>query len=326
MLRYLGKRLLSLVAVFFIVSILMFLLYRLIPGDPVRMMLDGSRASLDPERYRIMYEATRKKLGLDQPLPIQYLSWIGNLLKGEFGYSSVYRMEVSQLVAVPLKNTLLLNGCAFLLVFAITIPVGIFTAVKKNTILDHSIQVASVIGYSIPTFIVALLCIYILAIRSHLLPIGGMHTPGVTGNWLVRMSDLFFHMILPLLVMTISSLGSVIRYVRAAMIEVLQMDYIRTARAKGLPQRVVIYTHAFRNALIPVVTIVTSWFVGVFGGSVVVETIFGWNGIGKVLFEALKQQDYAVVLTMQMFYVMLSLLGNLIMDLGYCLVDPRIKL
>lgn len=324
--RYLCKRLLYLIGVFFIISILMFFLYKMIPGDPVQMMLDTAKAFTDPERYQIMYEAARKQLGLDRPLVIQYLSWIRKMLRGDFGYSSMYRMDVIDIVAVPLKNTLLLNICAFLLVFAITIPIGIMTAVKKYSTFDHIVQIVSVIGYSLPTFIVALLFIHLLAVRFPLLPISGMHTPGLIDDGVGRFYDTFYHMILPLIVMTVSSLGGIIRYIRTAMIEVLQMDYIRTARAKGLSQRVIIYTHAFRNALIPVVTIVTSWFVSIFGGSVVIESIFGWNGIGKVLFDALKQQDYAVVLTMQMFYVVLSLLGNLMMDLGYCLVDPRVKL
>lgn len=326
MIRYLCKRIFYLICVFLVVSVLMFLLYKSVPGDPARMMLDTAKASTDPQRYQIMYEAARKQLGLDKPLLLQYVSWISNMLRGDFGYSSAYRMEVVQLVATPLKNTLLLNLCAFFLVFIIAIPIGVLTAVKKHSVFDHFVQISSVVGYSLPTFIVALLLIYGFAIKLNWLPISGMNTPGFVGNKIQSFWDTIYHMILPLLVMTVSSLGGIIRYMRAAMIEVLQMDYIKTARAKGVPEKAVLYSHAFKNALIPVVTIVTSWFVGVFGGSVVIESIFGWNGIGKVLFEALKQQDYAVVLAMQMFYVVLSLFGNLIMDLGYCMVDPRVKL
>ena len=135
-----------------------------------------------------------------------------------------------------------------------------------------------------------------------------------------------YHMALPLIVMTLTSLGSITRYTRAAMIDVLSQDYIRTARAKGLREKVVIYSHAFRNALIPLITILTTWLVSAFSGSIVIETIFGWNGIGKLLFDALQQRDFMVVLAMQMFYVLLTLAGNLIMDIGYALVDPRIKL
>ena len=324
--RYLLRRAVYLCGVFFVVSILMFVIYKMVPGDPVRMMLDSSKASTDPERYQQMYDTVRRQLGLDKPLPIQYLNWMGSLLRGDFGYSSVYRMKVVDLVAEPLKNTLLLNACAFLIVFAITLPIGIWTAVKQNSIFDHVVQVGSVVGYSLPTFITALLFIYLLAIRFCLLPISGMHTPGLAGSGWAKAGELLYHMILPLIVMTAGSLGGIIRYVRTAMVDVLQMDYIRTARAKGLPKKAIIYAHAFRNALIPVVTIVTSWFVSIFGGSVVIESIFGWNGIGKVLYEALKQQDYAVVLAMQMFYVVISLVGNLLMDVGYCLVDPRVNL
>ncbi|MEG1804981.1 MAG: ABC transporter permease, partial [Clostridia bacterium] len=151
-------------------------------------------------------------------------------------------------------------------------------------------------------------------------------SPGLTGNYFTMLMDKMYHMILPVAVMTFSSLGGITRYVRATMIDVLSMDYIRTARAKGLKEKTVIYSHAFRNALIPFVTILTGWFIGIFGGSVVIESIFLWNGIGKVLYDGLMQRDFAVVLAMQMFYVILALLGNLVMDIGYMLVDPRVKL
>lgn len=326
MFKYIAKRLLYVVFVFFIVSIIMFGVYKMIPGDPARMMLDSSISSVDPERYEAMYQAARERLGLDKPLPIQYVNWITNMLRGDFGYSSQYRVPVSQLIKEPMLNTLKLNIVSLILVFAITIPLGIASAVKKYSAFDNVVQVGTVVGYSLPSFVISLLMIFLFAVQLPIFPISGVNSPGFSGNGWERFLDTAYHMCLPVLVMTLSSLGGITRYVRSAMIDVLQMDYIRTARAKGLPQKVVIYSHAFRNALIPVVTILTSWFVGIFGGSVVIESIFQWNGMGKVMIDGLRQLDFMVVLAMQMFYVVITLVGNLIMDLGYSLVDPRVKL
>ena len=304
----------------------MFGIYQLVPGDPAKIMLDGVKASVDPKRYQIMYEQAREQLGLDQPIWVQYVRWITNMLRGNFGYSSYYRMQVAELVVEPMKNTLLLNLWVFVLVFAITIPMGIWSAVKKYSGFDHIVQVVTVIGYSLPTFILSLLFLYVFSVKLKLFPISGMRTPGFTGTGFSKAMDTVYHGILPVLVMLVGSLGGITRYIRTAMIDVLEKDYIRTARAKGLCEKTVIYSHAFRNALIPIVTIATNWFVSIFGGSVVIETIFGWNGIGKVLYDSLKQQDFSVVMAMQMFYVVLTLLGNFFMDLAYCFVDPRVKL
>lgn len=326
MVKYILKRLVYVVFVFFIVSILMFGIYKMVPGDPARMMLDTTKATTDPEKYEIMYQAARERLGLDKPVYVQYFNWITSMLKGDFGFSAVYRTDVIDMVGPPMRNTVILNVASLVLVFAITIPLGISTAVHKFSTFDNFVQVSTVVGYSLPAFIVALVCIVLFAIKIPIFPISGVNTPGFEGKGWEKALDTMYHMVLPLLVMVLSSLGGITRYVRAAMIEALSMDYIRTARAKGLREKVVIYSHAFRNALIPVVTIVTSWFVGIFGGSVVIESMFMWNGIGKVLIDSLKQQDFSVVLAMNMFYVVLTLTGNLIMDLLYCVVDPRVKL
>ena len=248
------------------------------------------------------------------------------MLTGDFGFSSQYRRPVADIVAAPIGNTVMLNIASMILVFLITIPLGIITAVKKGSILDNTVQVGTVIGYSLPSFVIALIFIFLFTKVLPIFPISGMNTAGMTGSGFEMFMDKMYHMALPCLVMTFASLGGITRYVRAAMIDVLREDYIRTARAKGLREKVVIYSHAFRNALIPIVTILTGWVVSVFAGSVVIETIFLWNGIGKVLYDALMQRDFMVVLAMQMFYVVLTLAGNLLMDLAYMVVDPRVKL
>ena len=194
---------------------------------------------------------------------------------------------------------------------------------------DQSVQVFTVVGVSLPTFVAALLGIWLFAVVFSVFPISGVYSAGLTASgastWTLFW-DKLYHMCLPLLVMTFTSMASITRYVRSAMIESLSQDYIRTARAKGLREKVVIYSHAFRNALIPVVTIMTGWFISVFSGSVVIESIFLWNGLGKLLYDSLLRQDFAVVMTMNMFYALLTLVGNLLMDLAYGLVDPRVKL
>lgn len=321
--RYLLKRLIYIVFVFFIISILMFAIYKALPGDPVKMMMQNN---VKPEVYQQQYDATKKMLGLDQPVPVQYVKWITNMLRGDFGYSTEYRRPVKDIIGVPMRNTVLLNIFSMILVFLIAVPLGITTAVKKNSVLDKIVQVVTIIGYSVPGFVIALLAIYIFAIRIPIFPISGVKTAGFTGTGFAAFIDTAKHMALPVLVMSVGGVGSITRYVRASMIDALRMDYIRTARSKGLKEKVVVYVHAFRNALIPIVTVTTWWLIGLFGGSVVIESIFLWDGLGKMMITGLNQRDFSVVLAMQMFYVILSLAGNVLMDIAYTLVDPRVKL
>ena len=324
--RYLLKRIIYIIFVFFIISILMFIIYKSTPGDPVEMMIGGNRANMRPEMYEQQYKQVEEMLGLNKPLPVQYFSWIGNMLTGNFGYSTQYRRQVIDIIGSPMRNTILLNLCSMVVVFLISVPLGIATAVRKNSIFDKAVQVLTIVGYSIPSFIIALLAIFLLAIKIPIFPISGVQTAGFQGNSFEMFLDMAKHMVLPVLVMSVGGVGGITRYVRAAMIDALRMDYIKTARSKGLRERIVIYVHAFRNALIPVVTVTTWWIIGLFGGSVVIESIFLWPGLGQMLLDGLMQRDFSVVLTMQMFYVVLALAGNVIMDIAYTLVDPRVRL
>lgn len=304
----------------------MFGIYKSLPGDPARMMLEGSRETMDPELYDRMYQDMREQLGLDKPIYVQYYSWMSNLLRGEFGFSSVYKQKVINVIKAPMKLTIILNIVSLVFVFIITIPLGIATAVRKGSLFDNITQVLTIIGYSLPGFIIAILFIFIFAVKLRLFPISGVSTPGVQLEGWAHFLDRLYYMVLPVAVMVFGSLAGIVRYVRATMIDTLTMDYIRTARAKGLREKVVIYSHAFRNAMIPFMTILISWFVSIFSGSVVIENIFLYPGMGRIMFQSLMQQDFMVVLAMQMFYVVLSLTGFLIMDLAYVLVDPRVKL
>jgi peptide/nickel transport system permease protein len=218
-----------------------------------------------------------------------------------------------------------INIFATILALGITIPLGIFCAVKKGSKRDTAVQVGSIIGYSIPTFIIAIIFIWIFAVILKLFPVSGMETPGNDYTGFRAFIDQLYYMALPLIVMTFCSLGGMTRYVRSSMIEALSMDCVRTARAKGIKEKIVIYSHAWRNALIPVVTLVIGWFLGIFSGSIVIEQMFGLNGLGKLYIQALSGKDYEIAMALQMFYVVLGLVGNLIIDLAYGLVDPRVR-
>ncbi|BBF41808.1 oligopeptide transport system permease protein OppB [Lachnospiraceae bacterium KM106-2] len=326
MVKYVAKRICYIIFVFFLMSIIMFGIFKLVPGDPATMALKGQAKSLSPERYQILYQKTRVRLGLDKPLPVQYVKWFGKMLKGDWGYSEIYRKNVTTVIKDPMKNSILINIFSVLLTILIAIPIGIVSAVKKNSKFDNVTQVTTMLGYSLPTFIIGLVMIFIFCVQFTIFPVSGMNTPGFEGTFFQRFLDILYHVSLPVIVMTVGGLGQMIRYVRASMIEALGMDYIRTARAKGLTEKVVIYSHAFRNALIPILTVVIGWFVSVFAGSIVIEQLFSIDGTGKLLISSLQAQDYNVVMALNMFYFLVALVGNLITDLSYCLVDPRVKL
>jgi peptide/nickel transport system permease protein len=293
------------------------------PGDPVMFAMPPVD-NITPAEYQELYALTAARLGLDRGLIEQYFIWAFNLLRGDFGYSLTRRLPVRDILLEPLLNSIFINFFSIIVAFLIAIPVGIKSAVKRNSVYDRGWQVFSIFGLSMPTFFIGLTLIYIFAIRLRLLPYGGMpfENPGSLEYYL----SFGRFMILPIVTLTIGSLAGTIRYVRNAMLEAISKDYIRTARAKGLQEKVVIYHHAFRNALIPIVTIVSFSIVGLFGGSAITESIFVWNGIGTVLIRSLTTLDFNVVLVLNMFYAVLALVANIVMDIGYALVDPRIRL
>lgn len=322
MLKFMTRRMLSLIPVVFVISVMLFGMFKMMPGDPVRLMIPpGLRTE---EQRRDAYDAISQRLGLDKSIPEQYVAWMANMARGEFGTSTTYNRPVKDVIAQPLKNSIILNVFSLLLAFAVSIPVGIKSAVKRHSFFDSFWQVFSLVGLSIPVFFIGLVLIFVFAINLRWVPAGGM--PFNRGDQLAYYISWGRHLILPILTLTIGSLAGTIRYVRNAMIDVINKDFIRTARSKGLSEKVIIYSHAFRNALIPVVTLVAGSLVAIFGGSAITETIFAYNGIGYVLISALNSRDFMVVLTMNMFYAVLSLTANLVMDIGYALVDPRVKL
>ncbi len=326
MFKYLIKRLLSLIPVIIIISIMLFSFVKMMPGDPVKIMLGGSGTSIkDPAQYEKVYDELYVRLGLDKSLPEQYVRWVATTASGNLGYSTSHNKPVVDVISRPMKNTVVINVVSIIISFIVSIVVGIRSAVKQGSFYDKSWQVTSIVGVSMPTLLISVLLIYVFSIKLNWLPIGGMPSMIDDGS-LKYYVALLPYMTLPLITLTLGSFAGMIRYVRNAMLEVLSSDYIRTARAKGLNEKVVIYSHAFRNALIPVVTVVAGSLPGIFGGAAITEQIFAWNGIGKVLIDAVNSADLNLVLAMNMFYAILSLVSNILMDVSYALVDPRVKL
>lgn len=336
MARYVLKRIGYMILVFFSVSLLMFSLYNLIPSDPARAELEPLRKTLKPAEYEERYQALRFEYGLDDPILVRYARWMGfvkdrqtdshrGLLQGYFGYSTLYKQDVSSVIPDRMTNTIYINIFSTIMALVITIPLGIFCAVHKKGIVDQITQVITIVGYSIPIYIIALIFIWLFAVRLGWFPVMGMKTPGSEYVGMQAALDKLYYITLPVIVMTFGSLGGMTRYVRAAMIDALSMDYIRTARAKGLKEKVVIFSHAWRNALLPIITVLIGWFLSIFSGSVVIENTFALNGMGALYYAALMNHDYELALAIQMFYIVVSLIGALIMDLSYGLVDPRVR-
>lgn len=325
MLFYIIKRILYIIVVFVILSMIIFGMYNLVPGDPARAEIFTLKETLEPDAWQRLYEQTRERMGLDDPIPVRYVRWFTRLIRLDFGMSQHYKRPVMDVATPYLINTIRMNVFVTIFGLAITIPLGIAMAVRRNSLFDRTVQVVTLVGVSIPVFIIALLAIYFFAVKLRWVPVAGAATPGFRGTEWEKFLDSLKYLILPVGVLVVQSLAGVTRYIRSAMSDALSMDYIKTARSKGLSEKTVIYSHAWRNALLPVITLLIGWIVGIFYGSIVVESMFNINGLGKLFVDALGQQDWNLALAVQMFYVVLSLLSNLIIDLSYGFVDPRVK-
>lgn len=325
MLKYILKRLLNMIPVFLIISIVIFWISNQMPGDPVSAYM-GEGAQLSVEQQ----EQIRAQLGLDKPLPIQYLNWLQRVLTGDFGRSIIHRQDVSELIGTYIWNTFILNLAGMAIAFVISVFVGIKSAVKKYGAFDNFWTVFSLTGVSMPSFFFALLLIFFIAVNVAWVPLNGMRTPILNAmgyeSKLQEVKDVAAHMILPVIVIALTSMASLTRYVRNAVIEVINQDYIRTARSKGLREKVVIYKHAFRNALLPIITLLGAYVPTLFGGAMILETVFMWPGIGNILYTSIMKRDISVIMAANVFYAVLMMLGNLLADVSYAIADPRIKL
>jgi peptide/nickel transport system permease protein len=317
--RYILRRLLGVPPLILGITLVTFVLIHLTPGSPVDNLI------LNPEMKPEDLESIKKTLGIDRPLHEQYLGWVGQLLQGDMGISLKTFQPVRKQILERLPNTLLLTTCSLLFALAIAVPLGVLAALKRNSIFDYLATTTATMGQAIPEFWLGLVLIIVFAVQFKAwglpsLPSGGTQTLPGGGDLLDRIR----HLILPVLALSFGQLAGWLRFIRSQMLEVIQQDYVRTARAKGLGERVVVMGHAFRNAMLPLITIVGLTLPNLFGGAVVIEAIFGWPGIGSLALDAAGNRDYTMVMGTVLFISLITVLSNLLADVLYGVADPRV--
>lgn len=312
--KYILKRILIAIPVLIGITLIDYAIMCL-AGSPLEM-LKGPRIS------DAALQAKEIAAGLDKPLIVQYFVWLWQLLQGNLGYSMKSYEPVSAMIGSHIGPTLLLMGASLALSLLIAVPAGIYSAVKQYSKGDYAVVTASFIGSSIPSFFLALILIYIFTVKLGILPSGGMNTLGMDGS----VADTIQHMVLPVTVLAVSLAGSNIRYIRSSFLEILQQDYLRTARAKGIGYKRVIWKHAMRNALLPIVTVIGMQIPMLFGGAVIIEQVFSWPGLGLMTMTAIMGRDYPVIMGVCLLSALVVLVSNLITDILYALVDPTIQL
>jgi peptide/nickel transport system permease protein len=322
MVNYLLKRLIMMVPLLLGITLITFAVIHLAPGEPVEMQI-----AMNPKVTAEARERMRKFYGLDKPLHVQYVNWVGRLARLDFGRSfAPDNRPVVDKIRERIPVTLSLNIIALIIEFGLAIPIGILAAVHRDTLLDKGITIFVFLGFAVPTFWLALLLMYLFGVKLSWLPISGLHSMGSEGfGWFRWLWDLAKHLLLPVSVAAFGSLAGLSRYMRANMLEVIRQDYITTARAKGLSERAVIWRHALRNALLPVITLLGFSLPGLIGGSVIFETIFAIPGMGQLFYMGVMARDYPLVMGILVIGAGLTLVGNLLADVGYALADPRIR-
>jgi peptide/nickel transport system permease protein len=318
---YIIRRILVVIPIFFLISILIFFMVHAAPGDPARILV-GERSRVPPE----VRDAWIKRLGLDQPVPVQYVMWLGRLLQGNLGYSFLNQRPVIELIGERVPLTLELMVGAEIISVIIAVILGVIAAVKHYSIIDGLTSVIALIGYSTPNFWLGLMLIVVFAMQLRLLPPGDPQTLGITfPTPLHALGDHLRHLVLPITVLVLGWTAYLFRMVRTSMLEVLGQDYVTTARAKGLRERTVIYKHALRNALLPVITY-EGYSIGyLFAGAAVIEYVFNWTGLGQFIVAMTVLRDYPSVIGIAIVIAVMVLLANLVADIAYAFADPRIR-
>jgi len=319
---YTIRRLIIIVPTFFLISLIIFSLIHLAPGDPITLMM-----AMNPARVnQTVIDELIIEYGLDQPIFVQYLIWVGKMLRGDLGYSYVWNAPVIKLISVKTPRTLELMIIVQVMSLIVAVILGVVSAVKQYSLTDALTKLGALIGYSAPSFWLGLIGILVFAQQLDWLPASGLRTLGETFPTIFHVwFDHFKHLILPASILSFGWMAYLLRLVRSSMLEALRSDYILTARAKGLSERVVIYKHALRNALLPVVTY-EGYAVGfLLGGAAVIESVFTWPGLGSFMVEVATKRDYSTLMGLSMIITLMVLLSNLIADLSYAIVDPRIR-
>ncbi len=319
MAKFLVRRLLQMIPLLLGISIIVFFLTAMMPGDAVD-------AKVNPNMTQEQILHLKEMYGLTDPIPVRYVKWLVNAVQLDFGDSLTYLKPVTSVINDYMWNSFILSLIAFILQLVIAIPIGIVSATRQYSAVDTAGTVFALLGISLPSFFLGLLFQKIFAIDLQWLPLSGMSTAGANYTGFAHYWDVFLHLLMPILVLSLVSAGAMMRYVRTAMLEVIHQDYIRTARAKGLSEKVVIYKHALRNAMIPVITYIGFSLPTLFSGAMITEKVFGFPGIGKVAYDAIIKRDYPLYIGFTMFVAVLTLLGNLLADILYAAADPRIKM
>lgn len=312
MLSYFLRRLLMAIPVLLVVALSVFLLLRLSPGDPATIIA-GDMAN--PEQVANI----RHALGLDQPIHSQFLIWMGNLLQGDFGTSLISQTPVSSMITQRLEPTISLAVAAILITVLVAVPLGVVAAWRQGSWIDNAVMSTSVIGFSVPVFVIGYLLIQVFAIELRWLPVQGFRSMDQ------GMAEYLRRLVLPALTLSSVYIALIARMTRASMLEVLQEDYIRTARAKGLSQRVVLFRHALRNAGVPILTVIGAGFTLMVSGVVVTESVFNIPGLGRLIVDAVLARDYPVIQALILLTAGLYVVINLLIDLSYAITDPRIR-
>ncbi|MBI5252922.1 MAG: ABC transporter permease [Euryarchaeota archaeon] len=318
MLSYVLRRIIVMIPLVLGISIISFSIIHLAPGSPASVLL-GPKA-LDPEAVA----RVNANLGLDKPIYVQYFKWLSRILQGDLGISVglILGMQVNELVAARILPTLELTISALILSIVVAIPVGVLSAVRQYSLFDHLATVGAFAGISLPNFWLALMLILLFSVKLGWLPSSGIIDPRITAPTIF---DYLRHLIIPAFVLGTAGMAGIARFVRASMLEVLRQDYITAARARGLSERTVIYKHALKNALLPLVTILGMSLPGLLSGAVLVETVCGWPGMGRLAVSAVFGRDYPVMMALVLLFGILVVIGNLIADVAYAYVDPRIR-
>jgi peptide/nickel transport system permease protein len=317
--QYILRRLAMVLPMLLGITVITYVIISLAPGDPVSAMINPQELNV---RSDAELNAIRDDLGLNDPIPVRYALWLKEAAQGNLGYSYQSKQPVANMILDRLPETLLLTGSALLLAMTIGITLGIISARKQYSALDYLLTISAFFGLSIPAFFFAMLGMFAFSVRLGWLPVFGMWTPGQPNTLNV---DLLKHAVLPVSALAIPHIAEYMRYARAATLEAMGAEHVTTARAKGLRERVVFRRHVFRNALVPLLTIVGLSLPGLISGSFVIETIFSWPGIGMLGYTAIMQRDYPVQLGIALMAAVAVLMANLLTDLAYAVVDPRIR-
>ncbi len=323
--RYLARRLLQLIPTFFGITLLTFAIAHLAPGDPLQLDLESASAQAGANTANAVFRA---QTGLDQPLPVQYLRWLGKLVRFDFGTSLEDHRPVADKLGEALPRTLLVAGLGLFLAYLFGVPLGVFTAIRPRSVPSRAVSTSLTALYATPSFFVAVMLLLLFSSGRVVewFPFQGLRTDG-SADWsgIERFGDLLWHLVLPVICLGYPTLAVVSRQVRSAMITALAQDHIRAARARGIPERSILFRHALKNSLLPVITMAGLSIPHVVGGSVVVERVFGINGMGLLAFDAIARRDYPVVMGVTTLSALVTLFAVLLADLAYGLADPRIR-